>query len=58
MKGEHLKSLKGLPEFTEYFLSKKVSGKGSKLDKAGLISMSDKERAQVLANFKAGKAVK
>ncbi|MFB0982603.1 MAG: hypothetical protein QMB96_01345, partial [Acinetobacter towneri] len=24
----------------------------------GLIAMSDKERAQVLANFKAGKAVK
>ncbi len=58
VKGEHLKSIKGLPQFTEYFLNKKVSGKGSKLEKAGLIPMSDKERAQVLANFKAGKAVK
>ncbi|WP_180084166.1 substrate-binding domain-containing protein [Acinetobacter sp. YH12145] len=58
VKGEHLKSIKGLKEFTEFFLSKKVSGKGSKLEKAGLISMSDKERAVVLANFKAGKAVK
>ena len=48
----------GLKEFTEYFISKKVSGKGSKLERAGLISMSDKERAAVLANFKAGKAVK
>ena len=58
VKGEHLKSIKGLQQYTEFFLSKKVSGKGSKLEKAGLISMSDKERAQVLANFKAGKAVK
>ncbi|WOE32666.1 MULTISPECIES: substrate-binding domain-containing protein [unclassified Acinetobacter] len=58
VKGEHLKAIKGLPQFTEYFLSKKVSGKGSKLDKAGLISLSDKERAQILANVKAGKTVK
>ena len=58
VKGEHLKSIKGLKEYTEYFISKKVSGKGSKLDKAGLISMSDKERAKVLADFKAGKSVK
>jgi phosphate transport system substrate-binding protein len=58
VKGEHLKSIKGLTEFTNYFLNKKVSGKGSKLEKAGLISLSDKERAQVLENFKAGKAVK
>ena len=57
VKGEHLKSIKGLQQFTEYFLSKKVSGKGSKLERAGLISMSDKERAAVLATFKAGKAV-
>lgn len=57
VKGDHLKAIKGLPQFAEYFISKKVSGKGSKLEKAGLISMSDKERAQVLANFKAGKAI-
>ena len=58
VKGEHLKSIKGLKEFTEFFLSKKISGKNSKLEKAGLISMSDKERAQVLADFQAGKTVK
>ena len=58
VKGEHLKSIKGLPQFAEYFLNKKVSGKGSKLERAGLISMSDKERAKILADFKAGKAVK
>ncbi|WP_326518841.1 substrate-binding domain-containing protein [Acinetobacter sp. CAAS 2-6] len=57
VKGEHLKSIKGLPQYVEYFLNKKVSGKGSKLDRAGLISMSDAERAKVLAAFKAGKTV-
>ena len=58
VKGEHLKSIKGLQQYSEYFLNKKVSGKGSKLEKAGLISMSDKERANTLAALKAGKAVK
>jgi phosphate transport system substrate-binding protein len=58
VKGEHLKSIQGLSEFTEYFLNKKVSGKGSKLEKAGLIALSDTERAKILADFKAGKAVK
>ncbi|WP_111858612.1 substrate-binding domain-containing protein [Acinetobacter sp. CFCC 10889] len=58
VKGEHLKSIKGLPQFTEFFLSKKVSGKGSKLERAGLISMSDAERAKILAAFKAGQGVK
>ena len=58
VKGEHLKSIKGLPQYVEYFLNKKVSGKGSKLEKAGLIALSDKERAKILADFKAGKTVK
>ena len=58
IKGEHLKAIKGLPQFAEFFVSKKVSGKGSKLEKAGLISLSDKERAQVLADIKAVKSVK
>lgn len=58
VKGEHLKSIKGLPQYVEYFLNKKASGKGSKLEKAGLITMSDKERVKVLADFKAGKTVK
>ncbi|MDU4394506.1 MAG: substrate-binding domain-containing protein [Acinetobacter ursingii] len=58
VKGEHVKSIKGLPQYVELFLNKKTSGKGSKLEKAGLISMSDSERAKVLADFKAGKSVK
>lgn len=57
VKGEHLKSIQGLSQFTEYFLNKKVSGKGSKLEKSGLISLSDQERAAVLSNFKAGNVV-
>ncbi len=58
VKGQHLAAIKGLPQYVEFFLSKKVSGKGSKLDKAGLISLSDSERAKILAAFKAGKSVK
>lgn len=58
VKGEHLKSIKGLPQYVEYFLNKKVSGKGSKLEKSGLIALNDKERAKILADFKAGKSVK
>ncbi len=57
VKGEHVKSINGLPQYVEYFLNKKVSGKGSKLDRAGLISLSDAERAKILAAFKAGKTV-
>ncbi|MEB3753408.1 substrate-binding domain-containing protein [Acinetobacter sp. MD2(2019)] len=58
VKGEHLVSVKGLPQYVEFFLNKKISGKGSKIEKAGLIAMSDAERAKVLADFKAGKSVK
>ncbi|EXR50016.1 substrate-binding domain-containing protein [Acinetobacter baumannii] len=58
VKGEHLKSVKGLPQYVEYFLSKKATGKGSKAERDGLIAMSDAERAKVLADFKAGKTVK
>ena len=58
VKGEHLKSIKGLPQYVEFFLSNKVSARGSKLVKAGLIPMSDAERKQVLADFKAGKVVR
>ncbi len=58
VKGEHLKSIKGLAQYPEFFLNKKISGKGSKLEKAGLIPLSDKERTKILADFKAGKSVK
>lgn len=57
VKGEHLKSIKGLKEFTEYFLNSKVSGADSKLEKAGLITLSDIGRAQTLAAFQAGQSI-
>ena len=53
VKGEHLGVIPGLAEYTEYFLSPRVSGKNSPLDKAGLIPMPDDVRAKVLADFKA-----
>lgn len=58
VKAQHLAAIKGLPQYVEFFLNKKVSGKGSKLDRAGLIALSDAERAKILADFKAGKSVK
>lgn len=58
VKAQHLAAIKGLPQYVEFFLNKKVSGKGSKLDRAGLIALSDAERASILAAFKAGKTVK
>lgn len=58
VKGEHLQAIKGLPQFVEFFLSPKVSGNNSKLVNAGLIPLSSTERAKILADFKAGKAVK
>lgn len=58
VKGEHLQAIKGLPQYVEFFLNEKVSGKNSKLVKAGLIPMSSAERSKVLADFKAGKSVK
>ena len=57
VKGEHLKVIKGLPQYVKFFLSPHVSGKGSKLEKAGLIALSDAEREKILANFVAGKSV-
>lgn len=58
VKGEHLKAIKGLPQYVEFFLSQKVSGANSKLVNAGLIPLSSSERSKVLADFKAGKSVK
>lgn len=58
VKGDHLKAIKGLDQYPVFFLSEKVSGKSSKLGRAGLIALSSAERAKVLADFKAGKTVK
>ena len=58
IKGDHLKAIKGLPQYVEFFLAPKVSGNNSKLVKAGLIPLSANERSKALADFKAGKTVK
>lgn len=58
VKGEHIGVIPGLQQYAEFFLNAQVSGFGSQLESAGLIPLSDKERAGVLANIKAGKAVK
>lgn len=58
VKGEHLGVIPGIAEYTEYFLSPRVSGKNSPLDKAGLIPLPEDIRAKVLADFKARVVVK
>ncbi|MEC7119682.1 MAG: substrate-binding domain-containing protein [Pseudomonadota bacterium] len=52
VKGEHIDVIPGLTEYTEYFMSKRVSGANSPLDKAGLIPLPDSLRNKVLADFK------
>ena len=58
VKGEHIGVIPGIAEYTEYFLTPRVSGKNSPLDKAGLIPMPEDIRAKVLADFKARVVVK
>lgn len=58
VKGEHLNAIKGLPQFVEYFISPKATGRASKAYRAGLIPMSDSDRARVLSDFKARKVVR
>lgn len=58
VKGEHIGVIPGLQQYAEFFLNAQVSGFGSPLENAGLIPLSDKERAGVLATIKAGKTVK
>jgi phosphate transport system substrate-binding protein len=57
VKGEHIGTIPGLQEYTEFFLSDAVSGAGGTLEGAGLIPMPDEERAEVTKNFTEGKTV-
>ena len=57
VKGEHIGAVPGIAEYTNFFLSEKMSGKGSKLQDAGLIPLTKAERRKVLADFKAQTAV-
>ena len=42
----------GLQEFAQFFINEQTSGFGSILEEAGLIPLSDDERAEVLANIR------
>lgn len=53
IKDAHVGVIPGLLEYAQYFLSPQVGGMGSPLEKAGLIPMNNKERAEVLGKVKA-----
>jgi phosphate transport system substrate-binding protein len=53
VKGQHIGTIPGLAEYTEYFLSEGVSGTGGILESAGLIPQPAEKSAEVLAAFQA-----
>lgn len=57
LKGDHIGVVPGLQEFALFFLSEGVSGFGSPLEEAGLIPLSDQERAATIADVRARKSV-
>ena len=57
VKGQHIGAVPGIEEYTNFFLSEKISGQGSKLQESGLIPLPKNERTKVLADFKARKSV-
>lgn len=57
IKDAHVGVIPGLVEYAQYFLSTQVSGMGSPLEKAGLIPLNNKERAEIVAGIKSRKAL-
>lgn len=57
VKGEHIGLIPGLKEFAQYFINAQVSGDGSPLEEAGLIPLSDKDRASVTKAISEGKTL-
>jgi phosphate transport system substrate-binding protein len=49
IKDAHVGVIPGVLEYARFFLSPGVSGMGSPLEKAGLVPLNDKERAEVLS---------
>jgi len=47
----------GLQEFAQFFLVNQMGGMGSPLEKAGLIPLNAKERAEVTAGVRARKVM-
>jgi len=57
IKDAHVGVIPGLLEYGQFFLSPQVSGKGSPLEKAGLIPLSAAERAKAIADLRARKSI-
>jgi len=57
VKGEHIGTVPGIEEYVEFFLSEPIAGLGGTLEAAGLIPAPAEETAEVLAEFKEGKAI-
>jgi len=57
VKGEHVGVVPGINEYVEFFLSEPVAGLGGTLEAAGLIPAPAEETAEVVAAYKAGKAL-
>ena len=52
IKDAHIGVVPGILEYAQYFLAAQVSGMGSPLEKAGLIPLNSKERAEILGKIK------
>lgn len=52
IKDAHVGVIPGLLEYAQYFLATQVSGMGSPLEKAGLIPLNAKERAEIAGKIK------
>lgn len=57
IKGAHIGVIPGLQEFAQFFVSDMTSGFGSILESAGLIPLSDDERAEVLQTIRDKKSL-
>jgi phosphate transport system substrate-binding protein len=53
IKDAHVGVIPGLLEYAQYFLAPQVGGMGSPLEKAGLIPLNAKERAEIVAKLRA-----
>jgi len=57
VKGQHLNVVPGIKQYVEFFLNRRISGKNSPLEEAGLIPLSTAERSRIVADFRAAKSL-
>jgi len=57
IKDAHVGVIPGLQEFAQFFIANKMGGVGSPLEKAGLIPLNAKERAEVTATIRTRKVI-